>query len=174
MKSVFEFFNDIDSSIIGGVVKGVGHAINWTANTDTNRKLLGVGAGLLLARKAKDIYDKRQEVKNNSIENNNSDLNSNLPPKQKTYEFEKILQKNRRINENEYLNLPTVTPTLPKFTLAKRFVSAFSSFLKRKPNNYNPNVENKHLETVRKIYGRNVDNDQAETGYDKNIGKLSS
>ncbi len=173
MKSVFEFFNDVDRSMIGGGVKGVGNILNWVTNTDTNRKLLGVGVGLLLARKAKDIYDKRQEAKNTSIDNNSSDLNSNLPPKQKTYEFEKILKKNR-ITENEYLNLPTVTPTLPQHTLSRRFVSAFSSFLKRKPNSYNPNVENKHLETVRKIYGRNVDNDQAETGYSKTIGKLSS
>ncbi len=91
--------------------------------------------------------------------------------------FKKFVDK----EDNKKKNITEQNENLPRFPVSvnttmipKNPRSVVSFLLKQKSSNYNKNIDAKNLEIKKDIYGRLLKKDDAETGYEKNIGKLTA
>lgn len=146
------------------VVSGVGNSANYLASTGLGQKALGLGAGLLAARAIADRIGKKKEKEK---EENNIELS-----KPNTRKFDWLNRKRPTYEQSENL------PRYPELSFINKIPrnprSLVSLMTQRKPNNYDRNIQPKEIDRQVKIASKGIDRNEAQTGYDRVIGKLSA
>lgn len=163
--------NEFVKNVGIGAIKIPGWIAKSIANTTTGKAGLGLLGGALVARKFSDMYHNRKERKEEQ------QYQEVIPQKPVNVSLDNYLRSQRSkysFTEGEYLNLPTVAPGTPGLpNIQRRATSIAAIFSKRRMNNYHTAADRSHLLTMQKLSNPIIEKREAETGYPKQMGKLT-